>query len=262
MLDLRALTNMRGGRLKVNHQESSDYADELKQIDTYQTSQDSQRVLLMPHGASTYTSVVLDLVQDACALFWAQSAPMGVPAAAPGATVGASAADIAAAMAAVNEASKLETNKECTPTYEQGRHAKIVGFYNIELGEDEHGNRNALYKANKWMGPSSSHHYPSPDQMHFMKLVNAQGGGVCTSPNALFGDVRSRSSADHTSPRAPLPKSVSLQGCPHKRNTGGRLFPPPLATGVFESDDSWARLASHEIRPWLYTLSLCQVVRY
>ena len=44
-LDLRALTNMRGGRLKGQHQESSDYADELKQIDTYQTQQDSQRVL-------------------------------------------------------------------------------------------------------------------------------------------------------------------------------------------------------------------------
>ena len=176
-LDLRALTNMRGGRLKSNHQESSDYADELKQLDTHQTAQDAQRVLLMPYGASTYTSVVLDLVQDACALFWAQSAPMGGAVVPPGATVGATAADIAAAMAAVSEASKLETNKECTPTYEHGRHARIVDFYKIELGEDEHGNRNALYKCNKWMGPTSSHQYPSPEQMHFMKLVNAQGGG-------------------------------------------------------------------------------------
>ena len=76
-LDLRALANMRVGRLKSHHEESSDYADELKTLDTQLTAADSQRVLLMPHGASTYTSVVLDLLQDACELYDAQSAPGG-----------------------------------------------------------------------------------------------------------------------------------------------------------------------------------------
>ena len=105
----------------------------------------------MPHGASTYTSVVLDLFQDACELYDAQSAPGGGSAGTfPGSTA---AADIATAMAAVTEASKLESNKECTPSYEQNRHAIIVSLYKIALGEDEHGNRNALYKANKFMGP-------------------------------------------------------------------------------------------------------------
>jgi hypothetical protein len=61
--------------------------------------------------------------------------------------------------------------------YEQTRHAIIVSLYKIALGEEEHGNRNALYKANKYMGPISSHQYPSPEQMHFMKLLSAIGGG-------------------------------------------------------------------------------------
>ena len=33
-LDLRALTNMKGGRLKSHHEESGEYADELKDLDT------------------------------------------------------------------------------------------------------------------------------------------------------------------------------------------------------------------------------------
>ena len=175
-LDLRALTNMRGGRLKNHHEESSDYADELKTLDTQLTATDGTRALLMPYGASTYTSAVLDLVQDACELYGIQNAPAGGGSA--GTLTGSTAAaDIATAMAAVTEASKLESNKECTPSYEQSRHAIIVSLYKISLGEDEHANRNGLYKANKFMGPTSSHQYPSPEQMHFMKLLNAQGGG-------------------------------------------------------------------------------------
>jgi hypothetical protein len=80
-------------------------------------------------------------------------------------------------MAAASEASKLESSKECTTTYEQTRHAIIVSLYKIALGEEEHANRNGLYKANKYMGPASSHQYPSPEQMHFMKLLSAIGGG-------------------------------------------------------------------------------------
>ena len=176
-LDLRALTNMKGGRLKTHHHESGEYADQLKAIDTALTADDATCAPLMPHGASTYTSVVLDLIQDAQQLFWDQSLPLGGSVSGGAGGVGTSAADIAAAMAAASEASKLESSKECTTTYEQTRHAIIVSLYKIALGEEEHANRNGLYKANKYMGPASSHQYPSPEQMHFMKLLSAIGGG-------------------------------------------------------------------------------------
>ena len=123
-LDLRALTNMRGGRLKSHHEESGEYADELKALDTALTGADPTRALLMPHGASTYTSALLDLLQDACDLYAAQSAPGG--GSGGGGSMGGittSAADIAAAVSAVSEANKLESSKECTITYEQGKHA-------------------------------------------------------------------------------------------------------------------------------------------
>ena len=185
-LDLRALTNMKGGRLKSHHEESGEYADQLKAIDTALTAADSTRALLMPHGASTYTSVVLDLIQDAQQLYWEQTLPLGGSVATGGGATGTPAADIAAALAAASEASKLESSKECSTTYEQQRRAVIVSLYKIALGEEEHGNRNALYKANKFMGPTSSHQYPSPEQMHFMKLLSAIGGG---SVAPLVGQV-------------------------------------------------------------------------
>jgi hypothetical protein len=144
-LDLHALTNMKGGRLKSHHEESGEYADELKDLDTALTNADSTRALLMPHGANTDTSALLDLIQDACDLYAVQSAPGG--GSGGGGSIGGittSAADIAAAVSAVSEANKLESSKECTTTYEQGRHAIIVGLYKIALGEEEHGNRNAL----------------------------------------------------------------------------------------------------------------------
>ena len=128
-LDLRTFTNMKGGRLKTQHHESGEYADQLRAIDTALTAADSARVLLMPHGASTYTSVVLDLIQDACQLFWDQSLPLGGSVGGGTGGVSTSAADIAAAMTAASEASKLESNKECTTMYEQTRHAIIVSLY-------------------------------------------------------------------------------------------------------------------------------------
>ena len=64
-LDLRSLTNMKGGRLKLHHDEAEDYADSLKAIDDHFQSVDGAYVAAMPHAASTYTSVILDLVQDA-----------------------------------------------------------------------------------------------------------------------------------------------------------------------------------------------------
>ena len=90
---------------------------------------------------------------------------------------GTAAADIATALAAASEHSRREATKECTPTYEQERHANMMRIYRLTLEESEHGNRSALYKAHKHMGKESSHHYPSGDQMPFMKITNAEGGG-------------------------------------------------------------------------------------
>ena len=75
-LDVRALTNMKGGRLKAHHDEAGDYADSLKAIDTHFLAADASYVLAMPHAASTYASVVLDLVQDAVDLYATHAPPV------------------------------------------------------------------------------------------------------------------------------------------------------------------------------------------
>ena len=64
-LDLRSLTNMKGGRLKAHHDEAEEYADSLKAIDEHLQTLGGGYVSAMPHAASTYTAVILDLVQDA-----------------------------------------------------------------------------------------------------------------------------------------------------------------------------------------------------
>ena len=61
-LDLRSLTNMKGGRLKVHNDEAEEYADSLIVIDAHLQTIDGAYVLAMPHAASTYTAVLLDLV--------------------------------------------------------------------------------------------------------------------------------------------------------------------------------------------------------
>ena len=112
---------MKGGRLKSQHHECGEYADQLKALDDALTAADSTRTLVMPHGApSTYTSVVLDLIQDACQLYWDQSLPVG-GSVSGGTGISTSAANIAAAMTAASEASKLESSKECTTTVPMSR---------------------------------------------------------------------------------------------------------------------------------------------
>ena len=155
-LDVRGLTNMKGGRLKVHNDEAGDYADSLKAIDAHFKNADAAYVLAMPHAASTYASVLLDLVQDAVDLY----ATHHPPAAHVGGGGGTGAADIAAALAVATEHSRLEVTKECTTTYEQERHANMMRLYKLTLDESEHGNRSALYKAHKHMGKDSSHQYP------------------------------------------------------------------------------------------------------
>ena len=54
-------------------------------------------------------------------------------------------------------------------------------IYSVWLSEDEVGNRSALYKARRYMGDDSEHTYPSQEQMPFMSVKSASGGGV-TAP--------------------------------------------------------------------------------
>jgi hypothetical protein len=74
-LDLRSLTNMKGGRLKLHHDEAEEYADSLKAIDEHFQSVGGAYVAAMPHAASTYTAVILDLVQDAVHLHVVSNVP-------------------------------------------------------------------------------------------------------------------------------------------------------------------------------------------
>ena len=45
------------------------------------------------------------------------------------------------------------------------------------------GNRSALFKARRYMGDDSEHTYPSQEQMSYMSVKSASGGGV-TAPLA------------------------------------------------------------------------------
>ena len=172
-IDLRSLCNLGHGKLKKNSGETGAYADNLKTLDDHYAAATAGYVKVMPHGATTYIAGLIDVVLDAVALYEAQTyVGMG---SATG--TGTAASEIAKAMVEAQERSKLEATKEVTPTHEGARHAVIYGLYKLNLREDEYGNRNAQYKADKHMGPDSTHQYPSMDQMPYMGVRDAQGGG-------------------------------------------------------------------------------------
>ena len=60
-------------------------------------------------------------------------------------------------------------------------------IYSVWLSEDEVGNRSALFKARLFMGDESEHTYPSEEQMSYMSVKSASGGGA-TAPLALTVD--------------------------------------------------------------------------
>ena len=55
---------------------------------------------------------------------------------------------------------------------------QVHTIYSVWMSEDEVGNRSALYKARRYMGDESEHVYPSQEQMPYMGVKNASGGGV------------------------------------------------------------------------------------
>jgi len=101
----------------------------------------------------------------------------GVPLAAP-----LTAGELVNALSGIAGRTANEASKESSTTHEAERLAKVYAVYAIRVRESEYGNRRALYLANKYMGPSSEHLYPSCEQMPYAAIKAASGG------NAKAGD--------------------------------------------------------------------------
>lgn len=71
----------------------------------------------------------------------------------------------------------VEQLKECTPDYHTACVKRIHDAYCLTLSEDEVGNRQALYKAHRYMGDGSNHAYPSKEQFSAWAIKSASGGG-------------------------------------------------------------------------------------
>ena len=123
VIDLRALTNLHLGKLSVNIGLAGDYAVALKQLDDALKTADATHTNLMPNAALLYTPVIMDVVQDALALY---SVPMG--AAVGGGTV-PTVVDLAKAIKDANAASAVEHMKECEPSYETECHKQERGVW-------------------------------------------------------------------------------------------------------------------------------------
>ena len=120
-VDLRALTNLHMGRLSANIGLSSDYATALKAVDDAIATADATYVKIMPGAAMSYVSIIMDVVQDAMALY-AAKVPMGTAAPA-----GMAAAELAKALKDANTASAVEHMKECEQSYESDRYGAVRG---------------------------------------------------------------------------------------------------------------------------------------
>ena len=121
-VDLRALTNLHMGRLSGNIGLASEYAILLKAMDDALLAADATHTLIMPQVAITYVPIIMDVVQDAIALY-ASKVPMGTAAGVPG----ASTAELAKALKDASAASAVEHMKECEQSYETDRHAAVSG---------------------------------------------------------------------------------------------------------------------------------------
>ena len=67
-IDLRALCNLGHGTLKSHSDQTGTYATNLKALDDHNVTANAGYVSLMPHGASTYISGLIDVVLDAVSL--------------------------------------------------------------------------------------------------------------------------------------------------------------------------------------------------
>ena len=119
-IDLRELTNLYMGKLSVNIGLTTDYADALKAIDDALKTADANHANIMPRASVAYVAIIMDVVQDAIALY-ASKVPMGVAA-------GNTAADLAKALKDASAASAVEHMKECEQSYETERHGTVSGM--------------------------------------------------------------------------------------------------------------------------------------
>ena len=104
-IDLRALCNLGHGTLKNHGDQTGTYATNLKVLDDHNVTANTGYVSVMPHGATTYISGLIDVVLDAVALYEAQNyVGMG-----SGVGTGNAAAEIAKAMVEAQERAKLES---------------------------------------------------------------------------------------------------------------------------------------------------------
>ena len=120
LIDLRALTNLHMGRLSYNIGLTAEYAMSLKTLDDALVAAGAGYAALMPNATVSYVPIIMDVVQDAMALYGAK-VPMGT--AAPGAT----AAELAKALKDASAASAVEHMRECEQSYETDRHAAVSG---------------------------------------------------------------------------------------------------------------------------------------
>eukprot|EP00327_Prymnesium_parvum_P000545 CAMPEP_0182828522 /NCGR_PEP_ID=MMETSP0006_2-20121128/17523_1 /TAXON_ID=97485 /ORGANISM="Prymnesium parvum, Strain Texoma1" /LENGTH=354 /DNA_ID=CAMNT_0024955901 /DNA_START=39 /DNA_END=1099 /DNA_ORIENTATION=+ len=98
------------------------------------------------------------------------------------------AGDLASALTGLAGRTASEASKEITPSYETERLAKVFSVYALNLLEGEYGNRRALYLANKYMGPTSEHLYPTNEQMPYAAL-KAAGGGISKANDSFDARV-------------------------------------------------------------------------
>ena len=83
---------------------------------------------------------------------------------------------------------------------------QVYEVYKLYLPEDEVGNRAALFKAQKYMGDDSDHVYPSAEQMPFMAVKDAAGGGSAAKLESAVDD-KGRWVVEPTEGEAPATKS-------------------------------------------------------
>ncbi|KAL1524478.1 hypothetical protein AB1Y20_019372 [Prymnesium parvum] len=189
LLDMRALSNLQHGTLKVAgpQRDVLKYCEQLKQLDD---SLGAASRVMTDGGAAVYASRVLDLVEEAART--QAIADWNTPGLAPGAPpAGASpltAGELASALTGLAGRNASEASKEITTTHETERLAKVFTVYSLNMREGEYGNRRALYLANKHMGPASEHLYPSNEQMPYA-AIKAAGLGAAKSADGFDAKV-------------------------------------------------------------------------
>ncbi|KAL1530357.1 hypothetical protein AB1Y20_001265 [Prymnesium parvum] len=193
-LDVRALSNLQHGCLRNPgpQRDVMQYCHDLKALD--ETQDPAQRLMTAAGGQNWYGSRILDLVEEATRTQAIADAVGLTPVAAGSPTVAPlTAGELVSALSGFAGRTASEASKETSTTHEAERLARVYEIYAVRVRESEYGNRRALYLANKYMGPSSEHLYPSSEQMPYAAIKAASGGNAKASDGLearLDGDGR------------------------------------------------------------------------